>query len=61
MITCISSFPILGFLTIFVFIIVSNSVLHVVMSVCMFGAVQFLNVFILTLLCFQFINFSNGN
>ena len=26
---------------------------------CMFGAVQFLNVFILTLLCVQFIYFSN--
>ena len=38
-----------------------SSVLHVVLSVCMFGAVQFLNVFILTLLCVQFIYFSNGN
>ena len=34
--------------------------LHVVMSVCMLGAVQFLNVFILSLLCVQFIYFSNG-
>ena len=29
----------------------SSSVLHVIMSVCMFSAVQFLSVFILTLLC----------
>ena len=33
----------------------------VVMPVCMFGAVQFLKVFILTLLCVHFIYFSRGN
>ena len=32
------------------------SVLHVVMSVCLFGAVQLLFVLILTLLCAQFIS-----
>ena len=37
-----------------------SSVLHV-MSVYMFGAVYFLNAFILSLLCVQFIYFSNGN
>ena len=40
--------------------------LHVVMSVYMFGVVQFLNVLVLnvlvlTLLCVQFIYFSNGD
>ena len=30
-------------------VISGSSVLHVVMSVCIFGAIQFLNVFILTL------------
>ena len=33
----------------------SSSVLNIVMSVCLFGVVQFLNVLILTLLCVQFI------
>ena len=37
-----------------------SSVLYVVMSACIFGTVQFLSVFILTLLCVQFICFCNG-